>query len=62
MDDKILTTFGSAETKGMNEYDAYEAKKRAHKGAEKMYDEHYIQGQNANEYNPNQYQQPNFRY
>jgi len=51
-----------AETKGMNEYDSYEAKKHARSGAERMYDEHYIQGQNAREYNPNEYQQPNFNY
>jgi len=51
-----------AETKGMNEYDTYEAKKRATAGANQMYDEHYIQGQGADQYDPNQYQQPNFNY
>ena len=48
-----------AETKGMNEYDAYESKKHAEKRAQNMYDEHY---QNADQYDPQQYDQPNFRY
>ncbi len=57
----VLTKL-SAETKGMDDYDSYEAKKRARAGAEQMYDEHYIQRHKAEEYNPDQYQQPNFNY
>ncbi|KAL2402362.1 hypothetical protein ABEF95_007639 [Exophiala dermatitidis] len=48
-----------AETKGMNEYDAYEAKKKARESAERMYDEHY---QGMGQYDPNQRDQPNFNY
>ena len=46
----------------MNEYDSYEAKKRARAGAEQMYDDHYVRGHGADQYDPNQYQQPNFNY
>lgn len=48
-----------AETKGMNEYDAYEAKKKARNHAENMYDQHY---QGMDQYDPNQRDQPNFNY
>ncbi|EHY54928.1 hypothetical protein HRR83_005813 [Exophiala dermatitidis] len=48
-----------AETKGMNEYDAYEAKKKARESAERMYDQHY---QGMDQYDPNQRDQPNFNY
>ena len=43
----------------MDEYDKVQAKRHAERSAENMYDNHY---QNADEYNPNQYDQPNFRY
>ncbi|KAL6243438.1 hypothetical protein RBB50_009430 [Rhinocladiella similis] len=48
-----------AETKGMNEYDAYEAKKRARDHAERMYDQHY---DGTDQYNPDQRDAPNFNY
>ncbi|KIW99375.1 uncharacterized protein Z518_11363 [Rhinocladiella mackenziei CBS 650.93] len=48
-----------AETKGMDEYDAYEAKKRAKEHAERMYDDHY---QGMDQYDPNRRDQPNFNY
>merc|ERR1712113_228949 len=51
-----------AETKGMDEYDKVEAKRHATKSAENMYDQHYVQGQGADQYDPNQYDQPNFNY
>lgn len=51
-----------AETKGMDEYDAIKAKRHAEQSAERMYDDHYVRGQNADEYNPNQYDRPNFNY
>ena len=47
-----------AETHGMNEYDKLEAHHKAKKNAQNMYDQHYIQGQNADEYNPDQYGAP----
>ena len=43
----------------MNEYDSYEAKSRAKKHAENMYDEHY---QGMDQYNPDQRDSPNFNY
>ena len=48
-----------AETKGMDEYDAYEAKQRAQNHAERMYDDHY---QGMDQYNPNERERPNFNY
>lgn len=48
-----------AETKGMNEYDAFEAKRKAKQSAERMYDEHY---QGTDEYNPRERERPNFNY
>lgn len=48
-----------AETKGMDEYDKIEAKRHAESSAYSMYDQHY---QNADQYDPNQYDAPNFRY
>jgi len=48
-----------AETKGMNEYDSYEAKKHAQNSAEQMYDNHY---QGTDQYDPNQQDPPNFNY
>jgi len=48
-----------AETKGMDEYDRIEAKRHAESSAYNMYDTHY---QNADQYDPNQYDAPNFRY
>ncbi|MCJ1409402.1 hypothetical protein MMC19_003483 [Ptychographa xylographoides] len=47
-----------AETHGMNEYDRYEARKHATQGANNMYDQHYIQDQGAQQYDPNQYGPP----
>uniref|UniRef100_A0A0D6R837 CipC-like antibiotic response protein n=1 Tax=Araucaria cunninghamii TaxID=56994 RepID=A0A0D6R837_ARACU len=51
-----------AETKGMDEYDKIEAKRHAERHAEQMYDDHYVRGQNADEYDPNRYDAPNFNY
>ncbi|KIW18702.1 hypothetical protein PV08_02991 [Exophiala spinifera] len=48
-----------AETKGMDEYDAYEAKKKAREHAERMYDQHY---DGMDQYNPDQRDAPNFNY
>lgn len=48
-----------AETKGMDEYDKIQAKRHAERSAENMYNNHY---RDADEYNPNQYDQPNFQY
>ncbi|KAI9707632.1 MAG: hypothetical protein M1836_000593 [Candelina mexicana] len=46
------------ETKGMDEYDRERAHSQAKESAHHMYDEHYVRGQGANEYNPNQYDAP----
>jgi len=51
-----------AETKGMDFVDREKAQHRAKKGSERMYDEHYIQQQGADQYDPNQYSPPNFNY
>ncbi|KAK5196820.1 hypothetical protein LTR47_010315 [Exophiala xenobiotica] len=48
-----------AETKGMDEYDTYEAKKKAKSHAEQMYDQHY---DGMDQYDPNQRDSPNFNY
>lgn len=48
-----------AETHGMNEYDRIRAREGAQNNARDMYDDHYINNQNADQYNPNQYGQPN---
>ncbi|KAK5071636.1 hypothetical protein LTR64_004585 [Lithohypha guttulata] len=48
-----------AETKGMDEYDRIEAKRHAERSAQNMYDQHY---RDADQYDPNQYEQPNFNY
>ncbi|KAL8658159.1 MAG: hypothetical protein Q9202_007625 [Teloschistes flavicans] len=47
-----------AETKGMDEYDRERAKHHARESAENMYDEHYVRGQGADEYNPGNYDPP----
>ena len=59
---KTTLTEYSAETKGMDDYDSYEAKKRARAGAEQMYDDHYVRGHGADQYEPQRYDQPNFNY
>lgn len=51
-----------AETKGEDAWDRHKAKEQAKHRAEKMYDEHYIDGQGADSYDPNRYDSPNFRY
>lgn len=51
-----------AETKGMDEYDKIQTRRHAEDSAKNMYTQHYEQGQNADQYDPNQYQQPNFNY
>jgi hypothetical protein len=43
----------------MNEYDTFEAKRKAKQSAEKMYDDHY---QGTDQYDPNQRDPPNFNY
>ena len=47
-----------AETHGMEEYDQIQAHKRAKESAQNMYDQHYIQDQGADQYDPNQYDRP----
>ena len=47
-----------AETKGMDEYDRMEAHRSAKDNAHNMYDQHYIQDQGADQYDPNQYNRP----
>ena len=47
-----------AETRGMDEYEREKAHRKAKENAENMYDQHYVQGQNADQYDPNQYSAP----
>lgn len=47
-----------AETKGKDAWDRHEAHKHAKQSAEQMYNEHYIDDQGANQYNPNEYERP----
>ena len=43
---------------GMNEWDRERAHHQAKENASHMYDEHYVRGQNADQYNPNEYDPP----
>ncbi|KAF2021227.1 hypothetical protein BU24DRAFT_457224 [Aaosphaeria arxii CBS 175.79] len=47
-----------AETKGEDWFDREKAKRHAKEHAERMYDEHYIENQGADQYDPNQYDRP----
>lgn len=47
-----------AETKGEDWFDREKAKRHAKEQAEHMYDEHYVNGQGADQYNPNEYGRP----
>jgi Protein of unknown function (DUF3759) len=47
-----------AETKGKDAWDRHEAHKHAKQSAEQMYNEHYIDDQGANQYDPNEYKRP----
>lgn len=47
-----------AETKGMDAYDRERAHHQAKENASHMYDEHYVRGMNADQYDPNQYDAP----
>ncbi|TVY22878.1 hypothetical protein LHYA1_G007911 [Lachnellula hyalina] len=47
-----------AETKGLDFVDREKAKRHAKENAENLYDEHYIQNQGADQYDPNQYSAP----
>jgi len=47
-----------AETKGMDFVDRERTQHRAKKNVEEMYDQHYIQDQGADQYDPNQYGAP----
>ncbi|KAF2826668.1 hypothetical protein CC86DRAFT_445671 [Ophiobolus disseminans] len=47
-----------AETRGEDWFDREKAKRQAKEHAERMYDEHYIHGQGADQYDPNQYNRP----
>ncbi|KAI9744149.1 MAG: hypothetical protein M1818_002301 [Claussenomyces sp. TS43310] len=47
-----------AETKGMDFYDRERAQHQAKEGVQRMYDDHYINGQGADQYDPNQYGPP----
>lgn len=44
-----------AETKGLDQVDKIKAHEHAKKNAEHMYDEHYVRGHGADEYDPNRY-------
>ncbi|KAH8750353.1 hypothetical protein BGZ57DRAFT_538927 [Hyaloscypha finlandica] len=46
------------ETKGLDYIDREKAKRHAKENAEHMYDEHYVRGQGADQYDPNQYEPP----
>ena len=43
---------------GMNAWDRERAHHQAKENASNMYDEHYVRGQNASQYDPNQYDAP----
>ncbi|OJJ48407.1 hypothetical protein ASPZODRAFT_130432 [Penicilliopsis zonata CBS 506.65] len=47
-----------AETKGMDEVDKLRAHHQAKQSAERMYDEHYVQGHGADSYDPSRYPPP----
>jgi hypothetical protein len=47
-----------AETKGEDFFDREKATHEAKRQAEQMYDEHYVNGQGADQYDPNQYDRP----
>jgi hypothetical protein len=47
-----------AETKGEDWFDREKAKRDAQNHAERMYDEHYVNNQGADQYDPNQYGRP----
>ncbi|KAF2022886.1 hypothetical protein EK21DRAFT_105582 [Setomelanomma holmii] len=47
-----------AETKGEDWFDREKTKRHAEQQAKQMYDEHYIQDQGADQYDPQQYDQP----
>lgn len=47
-----------AETKGEDWFDKEKAKHQAKQNAERLYDEHYVDNQGADQYNPNQYGPP----
>lgn len=46
------------ETKGEDWFDREKTKRQARQNAEQMYDEHYVNGQGADQYDPNQYERP----
>lgn len=46
-----------AESKGMDQVDKMRTHEHAKKNAEHMYDEHYVQGQGASEYDPSRHGQ-----
>lgn len=48
-----------AETKGLDEYDKVRAREHGKRQGERMYDDHYG---DMDQYDPNQRDQPNFRY
>lgn len=47
-----------AETKGEDMWDRERAKRAARENAEHMYDKHYLEHHNADEYNPRDYRAP----
>lgn len=47
-----------AETKGEDFFDKEKAKHHAKKRAEDLYDDHYVNNQGADQYDPNQYERP----
>ncbi|KAF2492260.1 hypothetical protein BU16DRAFT_529613 [Lophium mytilinum] len=47
-----------AETKGEDYFDKEKTKRQAKRNAEELYDQHYVQDQGADQYDPNQYDRP----
>ena len=46
------------ETKGEDWFDREKTKRQARQNAEQMYDEHYVNNQQADQYDPSQYGRP----
>lgn len=46
----------------MDEIDRIKTRRHAEASAKGLYEQHYEQGQGADQYDPNQYQQPNLNY
>lgn len=46
------------ETHGLNEYDKIQARRHAERSATNMYDQHYVDGQGADQYDTSRYDRP----